>query len=52
MPDSSKYHEMTVAQLEKIAREAHIPGISAMKKDDLIKAIESHDRSGSRHPNM
>lgn len=49
MPDSSKYESMTVAELEKMARDAGITGHSSMKKEELIRALESHDRSGSRN---
>ncbi len=49
MPDSSKYQDMSVSELEKMAREQGISGASGMKKEELIRALESHSRSGSRH---
>lgn len=39
--DDKKLEDMTVAQLRDIAQERGIDGYSDMKKDDLIKAIES-----------
>ncbi len=51
MPDSSKYEDKSVSELEKMARDAGISGHSGMKKDQLIKALESHDREGSRNRN-
>lgn len=51
MPDhkgGSGYEEKSLDELHKMARDAGIPGHSGMKKDELVKALESHgkDRGG------
>lgn len=43
-----KYDEMSLRELEDKAREMGIPGHSGMKKEELIRALEGHDRGGGR----
>ena len=40
LEDAIDYSKMTVVQLKEMAKEAGITGISSMKKDDLINALQ------------
>ncbi len=45
-PQSKDYSESTVDELMDMARERGITGISSMRKQDLIEALESGDGGG------
>jgi hypothetical protein len=50
MPQNeSKYHDLSLSELEGKARQMGISGHSNMKKDELIKAIEQHEKEGGSH---
>lgn len=47
MPDRNQdYEEMTVDELQQIAREQGLTGHSSMRKQELIEALQSGEKQG------
>src|SRR5438105_2083924 len=47
MPRNSEYENWTARQLEEKAKELGVPHSSSMKKEELVRALERHQSSGS-----
>lgn len=49
MPERNQnYEEMTVDELQQMAREQEIPGHSSMRKQELVEALQGN-KSGDRN---